>query len=425
MRARARTFGARLALIALGALVIRVVIVLTISRHVLGAGDFQYFQDVSGFIAHGQGFMDPFEREFHNLTLPTANHPPLWPLVLAVATKLGAASIVWHKLVGALIGAGVVVLVGLLGRAIGGDRLGLAAGGVAALYPLLVAADSSMMSETLYGFWIAATLLFALKLRRTPTLGWAAALGASISLAALTRSEGLALLVLLAIPLCIAAGKRRLLLSATCVLAALVVLAPWTARNFIKFHRPVLISTNDGTLLAGANCDATYHGIDLGGWRLDCISPRTKLNEAAQASIWSREGIDYAFDHASRWPVVVPVRILRAFDFYQPRRQVLFAEARQRHLEQVGIAVYYVLLVLAIPGAVLMWRRARDVFLILMAPVVLVILTAAFGYGITKMRHAAEIPIVLLSSVTMLELLDRARAGRPLRLRSAGPVHAE
>ena len=60
------------------------------------------------------------------------------------------------------------------------------------------------------------------------------------------------------------------------------------------------ISTNDSTVLAGANCPLTYHGIDLGGWNIDCISKRRDDNEARQAAIWRREGVDYARDHVGR-----------------------------------------------------------------------------------------------------------------------------
>jgi hypothetical protein len=415
VRDRAGSFAARLALIACGAFVVRAAAVLLISRKVTGLGDFFFFHWQAGYIADGRGFIDPWQLKLHGDLWPSAGHPPLWSLVLAGASKLGLGTITWHKLVGCVLGAGVVGLVGLGGRELGGRRLGLAAAGVAAVYPLFIAADGSMMSETLYGLWIAAAVLLALRLRRRPAVATAAGLGAAVALAALTRSEGLGLLILLGVPACVAAARGlRLRLAAACVLAALLVLTPWTVRNLHVFHRFVLVSTNDATVLAGANCPRTYYGKDIGSWRIECVAGRTKANEAAQAAIWRRQGLDYAGDHLGRLAVVVPVRVLRAFDFYQPRRQVLFAEARQIRIEQAGIATYYVLLALAIGGAVVLRRRRPDGFLVLLAPVALVVLAAAAGYGITKVRHAAEIPIVLLASVALLELADRWTARRAL-----------
>ena len=110
------------------------------------------------------------------------------------------------------------------------------------------------------------------------------------------------------------------------VAACLLVLAPWMIRNASTFDRFVPISTNDATVAAGANCDLTYHGVDLGGWTIACISKRSERDESVQAAKWRREGIDYAKDHAGRLPVVAAIRFLRVWDFWQPRRQVEFAE---------------------------------------------------------------------------------------------------
>ena len=43
--------------------------------------------------------------------------------------------------------------------------------------------------------------------------------------------------------------------------------APWTIRNAIRLHAFVPVSNNVATLVDGANCDATYHGQQIGLWR--------------------------------------------------------------------------------------------------------------------------------------------------------------
>jgi hypothetical protein len=288
----------------------------------------------------------------------------------------------------------------------GSERVGLAAAAIAALYPLFVAADGAPMSESLYGMLIAGSLLTALHLRERRTIGSAAALGALIALAALTRSEALLLLLLIGLPLTFRNWKA----SAALVGACIVILAPWTIRNFSAFDRLTPISHNDSTVLAGANCDATYHGPDLGSWRFDCISPRKTLKEGRQAATWRREGIDYARDHAGRWPVLVPVRVLRTWDLWQPRRQLDFAEGRAKWAEAAGVVVYYLLVPFAIGGAVLLWRRRRDFALILLAPALLVTLSSAIGYGNPRFRHAFEISIVVLAAIAMVALAERRAA---------------
>jgi hypothetical protein len=239
----------------------------------------------------------------------------------------------------------------------------------------------------------------------------AAGLGALISLAALTRSEALILLVILALPL-VLTRQRRLACTAACLGAAALVLAPWTARNWVEFGRPVLISTNDGTLLAGANCQLTYHGIDIGFWQIVCIPPQSTTNEALQDTRWRAAGMHYIGDHVGRLPLVLLARVARTWDFFQPRRMVTYAEGRAVRADQAGVAAYWLLLPFAVAGGVLIRRRRTDL-LILATPIVLVTVQSLIGYGIPRFRHAAEITIVVLAGVAVTHLRDWRR--RPVQ----------
>jgi hypothetical protein len=269
------------------------------------------------------------------------------------------------------------------------------------------------MSESLYGMLIAAGLLLALELRARQGVRTAAALGAVIALAALTRSEGLILLVLLALPVALVkappGGAKR---AAACLAAAALVLTPWLVRNWVEFGRPVLISTNDGSLLAGANCDLTYHGKNLGLWITDCISPRSIPNEAEQEARWRSEGADYIADHAGRVPAVVAVRVLRTWDLYQPWRMAEFAEGRWIVADKAGVIAYFLLLPFAFAGGWLI-RKRRAELLILLAPVAMVFMQSALGYGFPRFRHAAEIVIVVLAAVAVTRLLELLLKRRP------------
>src|SRR5687768_3178814 len=111
------------------------------------------FHQVAQHLADGDGFAQAFRDE------PTAEHPPGWEVVLAAADLVGGNGYLSHRLLGALIGTVTVVLIGLLGRRVGGPAVGLVAAGLAAVYPMLWAADVSLMSETLYGALLVAALL--------------------------------------------------------------------------------------------------------------------------------------------------------------------------------------------------------------------------------------------------------------------------
>ena len=70
--------------------------------------------------------------------------------------------------------------------------------------------------------------------------------------------------------------------------------------------------------------------------------------------------------------------------------------------------MYFLLLPLAVWGAVLL-RRRRALLWPLLAPVVMVIVTAAAFYGYLRFRQPAEISLVVLAGVALDQLARRAR----------------
>jgi 4-amino-4-deoxy-L-arabinose transferase-like glycosyltransferase len=399
-------FARRLAVILAGGLALRLLYTIAVAGNEYSPGpfgDFFFFHEIANLLADGEGFAAPFTVEQEGRIEPTAEHPPLWPLVLAAASEVGGNGLLAHRLVGVPIGVATVGLLALIGRRLGGETAGLTVAAVGGAHPLLIAADGSLMSETFYGLWVALALLLTLRLREDPSASRAAALGATIGLAALTRGEGLLLLLLLAAP----AVWGRWRAGATVLAAAILVIAPWTIRNATTFERPVLISTNDATVLTGANCHDTYHGRDLGFWRTECRSPVTEDDEAEQSAKWRSEGIEYAGDHAGRLvAVVVPVRVARTWNVWQPARQVELAEGRDRTMEALGVAVYFLLLPLAVYGALLLRRRGAPLW-VLMAPPIAVTFVSVTAYGYTRFRHSADLVIVVLAGLALAHLAER------------------
>jgi 4-amino-4-deoxy-L-arabinose transferase-like glycosyltransferase len=382
---------------------LRIVHVLFVAPSTAIFTDGFFFHWVAHFVADGHGYVNPADQLFHGHTVATAGHPPLYTYALAGADKLGITSDEAQRSLGCLFGAGTIAAVGVLGRRVRGDRVGLLAALVAALNPLLIAADGALMSETLYGLLIALALIAAYRVRDAPSPARAALLGLAVGLCALTRAEALLLLPLLVLPGC----WRRWRLAGVALVASLVVVAPWTIRNWSAFGRPVLISTNDGITLAGSNCGATYAGRDLGSFRPDCIGPVAfPANEARQAARYRSNAVSYAGHRAGRVPLVVAVRVLRLWGLYQPTRLANDSQNRRRAMQVAGILVSYVLLPFVLFGAVTL-RRLREPLSVLAAPIVLVTLTAALTYGGLRLRHAAEIPLMVLAAVGLVTLWER------------------
>jgi 4-amino-4-deoxy-L-arabinose transferase-like glycosyltransferase len=371
-----------------------------------GLDDQFYFSALPKLLADGQGFIAPFRFAFRDEIIATAEHPPLYSVVLAGVAKLGLTSPDAQRLAGTAFGAGTIVTVGLLGRRVAGARAGLMAAGLAAVYPTLIAADGALMSESLLGLFVALTLLAAYRLVEAPTAGRAATLGAVAGLAALTRGEALLLLPLVLLSVVFRpAGWRAALVA---VLAFLVVLTPWTVRNWIVFDRPVLIATNSGTAVAGANCDTTYYGDKLGGWWPPCIREHPGTNEAEHHAMALRDGVRYAGDHLGRLPVVLAARLGRVWSLYDP---YLIPEGRSPRVQKLGVLMFFALAPLALAGTLILSRRGVGVW-ILLVPFVVVSVTALATYGNVRFREPAELSLVVLAAVAIDQFFRRRRISR-------------
>src|SRR3954454_18383920 len=132
-----RAFLVRLAPLLLVALGLRLVYSLLIVKTQPLLGDGLEFHNLAYSIAdHGRyaqaSFLTPEQ------VLPTADKPPLYPLVLALFTLIGGHGWIPHQIAGALIGTGTVAVTAFLGRRVAGDAAGLVAGGLAAVYPMAV-----------------------------------------------------------------------------------------------------------------------------------------------------------------------------------------------------------------------------------------------------------------------------------------------
>lgn len=415
---------ARLALILAGAFAIRVLYTLLVAQDVPVIGDALTYHLLGENIADGKGFERPFHPQLAGFDsfefgVPTAEHPPLFPLLVGLFTKLGATGYLAQKLLLCAVGTITVGFVGLAGREAGGSGVGLIAAGLAAVYPFLWIVDGSLMSETLYGVFIAATLWVALRFARRPSLGLAAGLGVLVGVAALTRGDALVLVPVLLIPLAFRAGaawRSRLTLAAVAVGAFALVLTPWTIRNLSAFEQPVLISTNGNAVFVGANCGPTYRGELMGLWRFDCYGEAPGGDESEQAAGYRDRGLDYAREHAGRLPAVMAVRFLRVWDLYRPRQQAEYEiiEGRSETASLIGLLVYYPLLLLAAAGALILRRRRAPLWPLVAFPVI-VSVTAVVIYGITRLRFAAEPALCVLAAVALAAaastMKTRVRAG--------------
>jgi len=365
------------------------------------AGDPRFFHQTANLLADGHGYISPVFWFANGSSAAATEHPPLWSAVLALFSVLGGRSVHAHQLVGCAVGAATVVCAGAIGRRLRGNRVGLLAAAGCAAFPVFVAMDGSLMSEPLYALCMALVVLAALRLVAEPSLRRSAVLGLAIGLCTLVRSEAILLVALAGAPVALMLRERRGLRVAVVGAVAILTIAPWCVRNSLELDHPMLVSSEDGSVLAGANCARTYSGYSLGYWRADCL-PRAHDRNAATASVRLRGvGLRYARDHAHRLPAVAAVRVLRTFGLWQPQRLVYFAEGRKLPGRLPAVAAGWAILALAVAGGFVLGRAERRRLLLLLAPVALAVITSLIAFGYPRFRYAADVSLILLAAIAV------------------------
>jgi len=147
---------------------IRFVYVLTTRRGAPLFGDAETYHLLGQVLSQGEGYVRPRELLAFGEVVPTAEFPPLWPALLAVFDALGVDSPTGQRLVGSLIAASAIVLIGLLGRAIGGPAVGGVAAWIAAVYPHFVVYGGALLAEGVMLALLGLVLLGVVRARSSP-----------------------------------------------------------------------------------------------------------------------------------------------------------------------------------------------------------------------------------------------------------------
>ena len=371
------------------ALAVRVAYVLVVQGDSPPEGDALHYSAQAEELAAGHGFRAPFVGG------PGAEHPPLTAVVTSAVARFTDGTMP-QRLGMAVIGTGVVAAIAALAWRLAGPRAAVVAAAVGAVYPNLWMNDGVVMAEAPAALLVAGTLLVTYRLVDRPDLPTAAVAGALVGLATLTRAELALLLPFVVAPVLL--RSWRPLVVATAI--AGVVVAPWALWNLTRFEEPVLLSTNEGRTLRGANCEPTWYGTGAGLWTQEerCLPPVDGDPSVANVA-YRRAALDFIADRPEWLPVVAAVRELRVWSLYAPGQMAEYnvGEDRPEEASWAGAIAYWTLLPLAVLGAVRLRRRG-----VRLAPLLgtfaLVAVTAAAFYGLVRFRVPAEVSLVVLAS---------------------------
>lgn len=381
----------------LAALAIRVAFVLATPdyRLVYDARDYDR-HGVS--LASGHGFAQAYGR-------PTAFRPPAYPLLVGgvyalVGTADRAQRVEAARLVNAVVGTGIVALIGLIAFQLWGRREARVALAVGAVYVPLILVGQAVMSEPLFVLCMLGAIACLLHSRTWP---WAAAAGVLLGLAILGRANA----VILLLPLAFAARRSWLVLGAV----ALVTVAPWTVRNYERFHAFVPVSTQLGSALAGTyNSEARADRENPASWRslkrVDDYRPIFNRVRSTPEPILERElrsaSLRFIREHPAYVLTVAYWTTRRMLDLAGLEWSIHTAAtiSATRGWAIAGVVCFWICAALAVVGA--FSRRARAAPPWLWAIPLLMYLSVVFLVVETPRYRAAIDPFIVLLAALAL-----------------------
>jgi Dolichyl-phosphate-mannose-protein mannosyltransferase len=220
-------------------------------------------------VVSGYGYSSPWPQ---TPLQPTAQQPPVYPYLLAgifrVAGAYSIRSLHFAVALNAAFSALTAVLIYRIGKRRFDDLVAVAAAWLWACWIYEIVVSARLWESSLSALLLSLGLWLLGKLTRTrdflPWLGF----GALAGLSALTNTSLLAVFACFWIWLWMACGRRtgalRLRWLAS-VAVCIVVLVPWTVRNYATFHRLLPVRDNLGMELWVGNHEGVTHLYDFRG----------------------------------------------------------------------------------------------------------------------------------------------------------------
>jgi 4-amino-4-deoxy-L-arabinose transferase-like glycosyltransferase len=287
----------------------------------------------------------------------TAFRPPAFIWLLSGAYWVfgdGEHRVELARIVNALVGTGIVALIGVLARMLWGRREALVAMALAAVYVPLLEVGQAVMSEPLFALLMLAAMVCALN-------RWVVLTGVLFGLAVLARANGL----ILALPLAWALweGRARWWRPALMLVLAALCVIPWTIRNQLVLGHFVPVSTQFGSAMAGTYNDQAQHDPENpASWRALAHIPLMReryighirrTNEAVLDQQLRAYAIDYIKDHPTSvvktaWWTSRRMLDLGGLDWSVHTASTISVG---KTVAKVGVYVFWLFFVLAVIGA--------------------------------------------------------------------------
>ncbi|MCW2991881.1 MAG: hypothetical protein JWM73_2475 [Solirubrobacterales bacterium] len=391
----------------------------------VAAGAYHPFGDAIDYDALARSLVDHGHygpSQFAALGSPSAFRPPGYPYLLAAIYGTFGKSYLVARVAGAVLGTISVLLVWQIVRRLFDERLARWSAGVAAVAPSLAWVGSGLLAENLFVPLVLAAVLAVVAYRAAPSWRWALAGGALLGVAALTRSNGIILVIPLLFGVWQAARRPRHGLVFVLGLAA--ALAPWTIRNAVVLDTFAPLGTQTGITMAGVFNEGATSSAYYGVWRppqkiraLRRFAGQPGTTEAQLDTRFRTTALRFAADHPGYTAKVTLHHVGQMLELRDTRivgsnsqREEGMPSGAARRISRGG---FLLLLALAAGGAVAARRRLWSLRLAWFwaVPLLLVIGVAPFCGG-ARYRVPADPFLCVLAAAALVTLRGRIAARR-------------
>lgn len=312
-----------LTLILVAAVLIRIPIAIYMGNQITvlpGIQDQVSYDALAHSLLEGRGYS--FTEKWYPFTpayTPTAHWSFIYPLYLAgIYAVTGYHPLVARIVQAVVSGALICLLIYLIGRRVANKNTGLVAAGLAAVYGYFIYYNAALMTESFFIILVLLILYLSIELKETPTLIHWLVLGFSLGLAALLRQTILLFAPFLILWLFIELRARTIKwwFFALPVVIVILMVAPWTLRNYQIYDQFLLLNSNAGYALFASN------NPNLGtDWRNDIVVvPVPKelagQNEAQIDRALTKKGIEFILVDPERYLRLTLDKTLEYFKFW-------------------------------------------------------------------------------------------------------------
>jgi 4-amino-4-deoxy-L-arabinose transferase-like glycosyltransferase len=372
------------------------------------------YHQLAAALADGQGYVNAAGEQ-------TAWRPPGYPAFLSLIYRVSGPSLRTATLIQAFIGALTVLMLMLFASTILSPTETVAAGAIAAIYPVLVALPRLLLSENLSLLLTLVTLWSVAMYLKSRRILWLALFGAVAGLNTLMRGGNLVLPILLGVGLLIVAFKRSTMnwkkTSAGLLLAFamfVVVLMPWAARNYRVFHRFIPVATQEGLTLYGSYWPPSKNGRLVWGTLPGTEDPNIAAALALHDEVAASKYLEHVtLQRLREQPVyffrLVPskmISLLVPLDW-----EILTHPVGNGRSLNLG---YLLIILPALFGFVLLWRAPQPNQWLLWIVPILVLFQAIVFYGSPRFRLPAELIAIILAAVGLVRAWAFLKKRAPL-----------